>query len=83
MAANTAARRKEFELGKNTTRLHRFFEEIDTMASLRMRLQIAVELEASTLPPYLCALRIQQRSSDRAGQCGIAVSLVFRCIQAA
>src|SRR3989442_973284 len=56
MTADTAAKRKRSSLGKNTTRLHQFHEEIDTMASLRRHLQIAIEIEAATLPPYLCAL---------------------------
>ncbi|MBI4473414.1 MAG: hypothetical protein HY646_12155, partial [Acidobacteria bacterium] len=51
MAKAAEARRE-----RSTTRLHRFFEKIDSIASLRRHLQIAIELEAATIPPYLCAL---------------------------
>ena len=50
--AKTAEARPE----RSTTRLHRSFEKIDSIASLRRHLQIAIELEAATIPPYLCAL---------------------------
>src|SRR2546425_615873 len=58
MPVATAAKGKKQDLEKNTIRLHdpEIFKRIDSMASLRLHLQVAVELEAATLPPYLCAL---------------------------